>query len=86
MRDVRHGLELGAAAQLVLLAVLEAGPGLGIAGVAAGLAFGGGVVLLLLRALRTTDLGLANAITLGRAVLVGGVVALVAAAARRTPP
>lgn len=84
MRDVRHGLELGAAAQLVLLAVLDAGPGLGVAGVAAGLAFGGTVVLLLLRALRTTDLGLANAITLGRAVLVGGVVALVAAGATHT--
>lgn len=79
MRDVRHGLALGAACQLVLLAVLETGPGLGTAGIAAGLAFGAAVVLLLARALRTSHLGPANAITLGRAVLVGGVVALVAA-------
>ncbi len=81
MRDVRRDLTVGAAGQVTLLAALHLTVGLGAAAVAAGLCFGASVVLLLARALPTGSLGLANRITLGRSVLVGGVVALVAAGA-----
>lgn len=82
MRTVRSGVVVGAAAQLVLLAVLAGSVGLGPAGWAAGLAYGAGLFGFLAYALdrrRRTRLGPANVITLLRAVLVGGVAALVAA-------
>jgi phosphatidylglycerophosphate synthase len=67
--------------QLVLLAALWAGVGLGPAGWMAGAAYGAGLWALLARAARragTAALGPADLVTLGRATLVGGVTALVA--------
>jgi phosphatidylglycerophosphate synthase len=73
---------------LVLLTALAAGTPLGWAGWAAGGAVAGGTVALLLGGLRrsgATALGVANRVTLGRAMLVAGVSALVAAGVPAPP-
>ncbi|HEY2061553.1 MAG TPA: CDP-alcohol phosphatidyltransferase family protein [Amycolatopsis sp.] len=70
----------GASAQLVLLAVLGLTTGLGTAGWAAGLAYTAGLWALLAGAARRAgarSLGPADHVTLARAVLIGGVTALV---------
>lgn len=75
---------LAVAAQLALLALLDAGTGLGPIGWAAGSCYAAALYLLLSGALRRSpnrSLGPADRVTLGRAVLVGGVTALVAAGA-----
>lgn len=74
-------LGAGAALQVVLLAALAAGPGLGPVGWLAGLGYAAGCWLLLTGAVRRAGedtLGPAGLVTLGRAVLAGGVTALVA--------
>jgi phosphatidylglycerophosphate synthase len=78
--EVRPGPVAGLAGQIALLAILARTVGLSPAGWAAGLAVGGGVAaalsLAMLRAGRQR-LGIANRVTLARAVLVGGIAALV---------
>lgn len=72
---------LGAGVLLALLAALWAGVGLGAAGWLAGIAYaalGWPVLAGALRRSRRTRLGPADRVTLARAVLVGGVAALVA--------
>ncbi|MGQ0574611.1 MAG: CDP-alcohol phosphatidyltransferase family protein [Pseudonocardia sp.] len=64
-------------AAAVLLAALAAGAGLGPAGMLAGLVYVAALLWLLTRALRGATPGPADHVTLGRAVLVGGVTALV---------
>ncbi len=74
-------LVAAAAGQLILLALVALGPGLGPVGVAAGLAYtlAGGLVLgAAARRAGAVTLGPAGLVTLGRAVLVGAVTALVA--------
>lgn len=74
-------LTAGAAALVILLALLTIGTGLGPTGWLAGIAFGVVGWVALTAALRhydTRSFGPADRITLGRAVLVGGVTALVA--------
>lgn len=71
----RTGVQLAGAASL--LAVVIAGLCLGPIGWLAGVAYGLGLVGLLGRAARGTVLGPADLVTLARAVLVGGVLALV---------
>ena len=71
----------GAAVQVVLLAVLSAGAGLGPVGWLAGIAYILGLWALLATAVRragAATLGPADLVTLARAGLVGGVTALVA--------
>ena len=73
-------LAAGAGAQIVLLAALSAGVGLGPVGWLAGIAYTLGVWTLLtaaVRRARADTLGPAGLVTLVRAVLVGGVTALV---------
>lgn len=73
-------LSAGAGGQAVLLAALSAGIGLGAAGWLAGIAYTLGLWVLLsiaVRRARAGTLGPAGLVTLGRAVLVGGVTALV---------
>lgn len=82
----------GAGAQLLLLALLTGAIGLGPAGWLTGAAFAFATWAVLTRALHRTrppTFGPANRVTLGRAVLVGGVTALVADSfrdARDAPP
>src|SRR4051812_21968551 len=74
-------LAAAAGTEVVLLALLSAGAGLGPAGWLAGGAYTAGLWVLLTRAARragTGTLGPADLVTLARAVLVGGVTALVA--------
>jgi phosphatidylglycerophosphate synthase len=82
IRDrVDRQLAAGAAAQLVLLAVLAAGVDLGPLGWLAGTGYAVGLWTLLAGAARragSTTLGPADFVTLARAVLVGGVAGLVA--------
>ncbi|MEU4424940.1 CDP-alcohol phosphatidyltransferase family protein [Actinoplanes sp. NPDC024001] len=69
----------GFAAQLLLLAALAATVGLSTPGWVAGVAYGAVLCGLLAVALRRSgmrDLGWANSVTLGRAILTGGVTAL----------
>jgi phosphatidylglycerophosphate synthase len=86
------GMSLGPAvavvAQVLGLGVLAATTGLGAAGWAAGAATAVVVAVLLARGLRRTGrrLGPANAVTLGRSVLVGGVAALAADSLTRPVP
>ncbi|RGC65882.1 CDP-alcohol phosphatidyltransferase [Micromonospora sp. MW-13] len=80
MRRVQHGPPAGLIVQFVLLAGLGATVGLGPAGWLAGLAYQTALCALLARGLRrrgAAGLGPADVVTLGRAVLVGGVTALV---------
>ncbi|MDI1462226.1 CDP-alcohol phosphatidyltransferase family protein [Catellatospora sp. KI3] len=79
----------GLLGQSVLLAVLEAGVGLGAAGWTFGLAYALALCVLLGRAMRhtgTVALGPADTVTLSRAVLVGGVTALTAESLARPVP
>ncbi len=72
----------GFAAQLLLLAALAATVGLGAAGWAAGVAYGAVLCGLLGVALHRSGIdfmGWANLVTFGRAILTGGVTALIAA-------
>ena len=77
----RRQLAAAAAAQVVLLAALAAGPGLGPAGVLAGLVYAVGGAFVLGTAVRRAGertLGPAGLVTLGRVLLTGAVTALVA--------
>ena len=70
----------GAGAQLAVLVVVAAGPGLAPCGWAAGIGYGAVLLALLATAVGRTQagtLGPADVVTLARAVLVGGVLALV---------
>ncbi len=81
MTTVRNGPLIGLVVQIVLLAGLAGTVGLGPAGWLAGLAYGLVVCLALSRGLDragATALGPADRVTLGRALLVGAVTALVA--------
>jgi phosphatidylglycerophosphate synthase len=78
---VHQGARFGLLAQAAVLAGLFGTGGLSVLGALAGATYAAVVVLLLARALRRSGaatLGAANLVTLARAVLVGGVVALVA--------
>lgn len=80
MSTVRNGPLVGLIVQFVLLAGLAGTVGLGAAGWLAGLAYAGVVCGLLRRGLRAAGadrLGPADRVTLARALLVGGVLALV---------
>ncbi|MBZ3905059.1 CDP-alcohol phosphatidyltransferase family protein [Streptomyces griseiscabiei] len=80
---------VGAGAQVLLLAFLGTAIGLGPAGWLTGLAFGLATWAVLNRALlrtRTRTFGPANRVTLGRAILVGAVTALVADSFQSSPP
>jgi phosphatidylglycerophosphate synthase len=77
---VRTGPAIGLIAQAALLGALTVAAGLGEAGWLAGVAYGVGVCFTLTWGLHRTDatvLGPADRVTLTRAVLVGGVTALV---------
>ncbi|HEY9483479.1 MAG TPA: CDP-alcohol phosphatidyltransferase family protein [Micromonosporaceae bacterium] len=87
MRTVRTGPVIGLIAQLVLLGVLAVSVGLGAAGLFAGAAWGVATYVMLARGLgRSGDdrLGPADRVTLTRAMLVGGVTALVVGAFDRS--
>ncbi|MGW0705321.1 CDP-alcohol phosphatidyltransferase family protein [Streptomyces sp. NPDC002643] len=80
---------VGAGAQVLLLAFLGTAIGLGPAGWLTGLAFAIATWAVLNRALlrtRTRTFGPANRVTLGRAILVGAVTALVADSFESSPP
>ncbi|MFG1830031.1 CDP-alcohol phosphatidyltransferase family protein [Micromonospora chersina] len=80
MSTVRNGPLVGLIVQFVLLAGLAGTVGVGVAGWLAGLAYAGVVCGLLRRGLRAAGadrLGPADRVTLARALLVGGVLALV---------
>jgi phosphatidylglycerophosphate synthase len=81
VRTIRAGLLIGVLALTALLVALVLTAGLGPAGLAAGAAYalvGAGLVARGLRRCGRRSLGPADLITLARAVLVGGVTALVA--------
>src|SRR4051794_28609249 len=81
VRRLPTGLAVGLIAQIALLASLAGSVGLGAAGWAVGLAYaaiGGAALAVLASRSGNERLGPANAVTLGRATLVGGVAALVA--------
>ncbi|MGW5672993.1 CDP-alcohol phosphatidyltransferase family protein, partial [Micromonospora sp. NPDC003776] len=83
MSTVRNGLLVGLIVQIVLLSGLAGTVGLGVAGWLAGLAYAVVLCGLLRRGLRRAGadrLGPADRVTLTRALLVGAVLALVAAA------
>ncbi|WP_442933731.1 CDP-alcohol phosphatidyltransferase family protein [Micromonospora sp. CPCC 205556] len=89
MPTVRTGPVVGLLVQAVLLAVLAATVGLGPAGWLAGLGYGIVLCALLARGLsRSGARGLspADRVTLGRAILVGGVTALVVESFDRAAP
>src|SRR5882672_9582056 len=76
----RQQQAVAAVVQVVLLGALSAGAGLGPVGWLAGIAYTVGLLTLLtaaVRRARATTLGPADLVTLARAVLVGGVTALV---------
>lgn len=80
---------VGAGAQLLLLSFLGTAIGMGPAGWLTGLAFALATWMVLNRALRRTrprSFGPANRVTLGRAILVGAVTALVADSFQSSPP
>lgn len=80
---------LGLGIQLGLLGAIAATAGLSPAGWFAGVAYGVGVCLILITGLHRAAmpaLGPANQVTLGRAVLVGGVTALAVTSLTRTVP
>ena len=78
MPTVRNGPLAGLAGQVLLLEILARVAGLGAAGWCAGLAYGVVLCALLSRGLGGADLGPADRVTLARATLVGGVLALTA--------
>ena len=93
MRTVQHpfsrGPFLGLAGQLVVLAVLDGAVGLSAAAWASGVVCGSATAVVLGSALARRGrggLGPADRVTLVRAMLVGGVAALVAETARGTRP
>ncbi|MFD7709739.1 CDP-alcohol phosphatidyltransferase family protein [Streptomyces sp. NPDC059786] len=80
---------VGAGVQLLLLALLGTAIGMGPAGWLTGLVFAIATWAVLNRALRRSQplpFGPANRVTLGRAILVGGVTALVADSFQDSPP
>ncbi|MFC7260409.1 CDP-alcohol phosphatidyltransferase family protein [Streptomyces lutosisoli] len=80
---------VGAGVQLLLLVLLGTAIGMGPAGWLTGLAFAIATWAVLTRALRRSQprsFGPANRVTLGRAILVGGVTALVADSFQSSPP
>ncbi|SCL46201.1 Phosphatidylglycerophosphate synthase [Micromonospora chersina] len=80
MSTVRNGPLVGLIVQFVLLAALAGTVGVGVAGWVAALAYAGVLCGLLRRGLRAAGaerLGPADRVTLARALLVGGVLALV---------
>ncbi|MFE9764005.1 CDP-alcohol phosphatidyltransferase family protein [Streptomyces sp. NPDC005808] len=80
---------VGAGVQLLVLALLGSAIGMGPAGWLTGLVFAIATWAVLNRALRRSQprsFGPANRVTLGRAILVGGVTALVADSFRSSPP
>jgi phosphatidylglycerophosphate synthase len=86
---VRTGPAIGLAAQTALLAALTAAAGLGQAGWITGVAYGVAVCFTLVWGLQraaATSLGPADWVTLTRAVLVGGVTALVVESFERAVP
>ncbi|MEG3626618.1 CDP-alcohol phosphatidyltransferase family protein [Streptomyces poriticola] len=86
---VQQETAVGAAAQVLLLVLLGTAAGMGPAGWLTGLVFAFATWAVLSRALHRTrprSFGPANRVTLGRAVLVGGVTALVADSFWSTPP
>ncbi|WCN07168.1 CDP-alcohol phosphatidyltransferase family protein [Streptomyces sp. M92] len=88
-RHVQQETAVGAAAQILLLALLGTAVGMGTAGWLTGLAFALASWAVLSRALQRSRLpsfGPANRVTLGRTTLVGGVTALVADSFSGTPP
>ncbi|MFF4761510.1 CDP-alcohol phosphatidyltransferase family protein [Streptomyces sp. NPDC001292] len=88
-RLVQQETAVGAGAQILLLALLGPAIGMGPAGWVTGLVFAVANWAVLSRALhrsRLRSFGPANRVTLGRAVLVGGVTALVADSFESAPP
>lgn len=89
MVKVQTGPAVGLIIQFVVLSGLAATVGLGVAGWLAGSAYAVVICLTLARGLRragSTRLGPADRVTLGRAILVGGVTALTADAFVRPTP
>lgn len=88
-RLVQQETAVGAGVQILLLALLGTAIGMGPAGWLTGLAFAIATWAVLSKALhrtRTRSFGPANRVTLGRAILVGGVTALVADSFESSPP
>jgi phosphatidylglycerophosphate synthase len=88
-RPVQQETAVGAGVQLVLLALLGTAIGMGPAGWLTGLVFAFATWAVLSRALHRTrprSFGPANRVTLGRAILVGAVTALVADSFQSPPP
>ncbi|MFD7305384.1 CDP-alcohol phosphatidyltransferase family protein [Streptomyces pharetrae] len=86
---VQQEAAAGAGLQILLLALLGATTGMGPAGWLTGLAFavtGWAVLSRAVHRSRLSSFGPANRVTLGRAVLVGAVTALVADSFRSAPP
>ncbi|MER7485684.1 CDP-alcohol phosphatidyltransferase family protein [Streptomyces sp. NPDC126497] len=89
VRPVQQETAVGAGAQVLLLVLIGTAVGMGPAGWLTGLAFAVVTWAVLSRALRRSrprSFGAANRVTLGRAVLVGGVTALVADSFQDSPP
>ncbi|MHB9857876.1 CDP-alcohol phosphatidyltransferase family protein [Streptomyces sp. YIM S03343] len=88
-RLVQQETAVGAGVQILLLALLGTAIGMGPWGWLTGLAFAIATWAVLSRALHRTrprSFGPANRVTLGRAILVGGVTALVADSFESSPP
>ncbi|MEW2074620.1 CDP-alcohol phosphatidyltransferase family protein [Streptomyces sp. NPDC012403] len=88
-RPVQQETAVGAGVQVLLLALMGTAIGMGPVGWLTGLAFAIATWAVLSRALhrsRPRSFGPANRVTLGRAVLVGGVTALVADSFQDSPP
>ena len=88
-RLVQQETAVGAGVQILLLALLGTAIGMGPAGWLTGLAFAIATWAVLSKALhrsKTRSFGPANRVTLGRAILVGGVTALVADSFESSPP
>ncbi|MFJ5773094.1 CDP-alcohol phosphatidyltransferase family protein [Streptomyces sp. NPDC093094] len=88
-RPVQQETAVGAGVQLLLLALLGTAIGMGPAGWLTGLVFAFATWAVLSRALhraRPASFGPANRVTLGRAILVGAVTALVADSYQSSPP
>ena len=86
MPTVRSAPLAGLAGQLVLLEILTRAAGLGAVGWLAGAAYGLTLCALLSRGLDGSDLGPADKVTLTRATLVGGVLALTVDSLARPVP